>query len=739
MRPSTFLFLFFLCGYFNSYCQTKETKQLIVKYTEDPISIDGVLDEEIWSLAKPADNFWQYFPSDTAHSKQQTEIRMLFSKTHLYVGIKVNAEGKDYVIPSLRRDFRAGGSDNVTLMFDTFNDGSNAFLFGTNPLGVRREALVSGGGIDLRGFNTAWDTKWIGETIIHDTHYISEWAIPLSAFKYREGETKWRFNSYQFDTQTNERNTWVHIPQNQLIFGLAYMGDMIFERPLGKSKSPISIIPFVNAITEHDFATDQSNTNFKTGGDAKFTIGSMNLDLTLNPDFSQVEVDQQVTNLTRFEVGLPERRQFFTENRDLFADFGSSRDANPFFSRRIGIAKDIDDNTIENDIIAGARLSGKLNNDLRLGFLNMQTAEDEANEIATTNNMVMVLQQKLFSRSNLGVFFINKQATKDYAFLNDEDDELDNNSYNRVLGIDYNLASSDNTFNGRYYFHKSFSPNTPSKDFSTGASTQYNGRNYGLRLSGLYIGEDYRSELGFVRRTDIVKMDPKIERLFWPKKGPINKHSIGVTPIFIWRPSLDFKNSDYTIFTRWEAEFKNQSQLNATMTSRYTFLFDDFDPTGSENGIALPIDTDYHYTGYEVEYRSDMRKKFSFQSEVSYGAFYNGNKFSIQADLRLRLQPYFFTSMQINYDGIQLPDPYPDANIWLIGPRFDVTFNKSVFWSTFIQYSNQSDNFGINSRLQWRFAPLSDLFIVYNDNYFTNIFAPRYRSINAKLTYWLNI
>ena len=167
-----------------------------------------------------------------------------------------------------------------------------------------------------------------------------------------------------------------------------------------------------------------------------------------------------MTNLTRFEVGLPERRQFFIENSDLFGDFGDRRDANPFFSRRIGIAKDMDGNNIENRIIAGARLSGKLNNNLRLGFLNMQTDEDLANEIPSVNNAVVSLQQKVFSRSNISLLFINKQATKDYDFLAEED------QYNRVLGIDYLLASKDNTWSGKYFLHKSFSPNVKSNDFS---------------------------------------------------------------------------------------------------------------------------------------------------------------------------------------------------------------------------------------------------------------------------------
>ena len=184
-------------------------------------------------------------------------------------------------------------------------------------------------------------------------------------------------------------------------------------------------------------------------------------------------------------MGLPERRQFFIENSDLFADFGDSRDANPFFSRRIGIARDKDDNTIENKIIAGVRLSGKLNNNLRLGILSMQTDEDVANEIPTVNNSVISIQQKVFSRSNLSFLFINKQTTKDYDFVAEED------KYNRVIGIDYTLASADNTWSGKYFFHKSFSPGVSTKDFSGGFRTEFNNKNLGIRLSGVYVADDF--------------------------------------------------------------------------------------------------------------------------------------------------------------------------------------------------------------------------------------------------------
>lgn len=186
--------------------------------------------------------------------------------------------------------------------------------------------------------------------------------------------------------------------------------------------------------------------------------------------------------------------------------------------------------------------------------------------------------------------------------------------------------------------------------------------------------------------------------------------------------------------------FQNNSEFHTELRNEYTYLYDTFDPTGSDDGNPLPAQVGYYYNSVELRYESDRRKTLAFEVIPSYGGFYNGTKFSFEGSLSLRLQPHFRTSMQVNYDQINLAPGYPDANIWLVGPRFDVTINKSLFWSTFVQYSNQRENLSINSRLQWRFAPLSDLFLVYNDNYnTTNPFIPKVRSLNLKLTYWLNI
>ena len=716
------------------YYGQNKTKSFIVKKINKNIVPDGVLDEPIWETANSANNFWEYFPLDSIQARQQTDIKMLYDDKNLYIGITVYALGKDYAIQSLKRDYRAGNSDNITLLFDTFSDATNAFLFGINPYGVRREGLVSGGGQDFRNFTTTWDVKWKGDSKIYSTWYTSEMVIPLTSFKFKEGETKWRLNSYRFDSQSNEISTWMNIPQNQSMAGLTFMGDMVFEKPLGKSKTPLALIPYVNGSILKDFEEDNTTNKLSVGGDAKISIGnSMNLDITVNPDFSQVEVDDQVTNLTRFEVSLPEKRQFFIDNNDLFGSFGDSRDANPFFSRRIGIATDTADNTIENKIIGGVRLSGKLTKDLRLGFLNLQTASDEENEIASNNNMMFALQQKVFARSNIGVFFINRQSIKDYDFLLPED------KYNRVLGLDYNLISQDNLWNGKFFFQKSFQPESKGKDLATGARLEYNSRNYNISGKLVYVGEDFRSDLGFVRRTDILKTFSQFERVFWPKNSFIQNHAFQFLPIGIWSPSMDFKITDYDLRGQWEARFKDQSRFSAEFSNKYTFLIDDFDPTDTDGGIPLPGNQGYYYNSVKAEYNSDRRKIFSYSAEPSIGRFFNGDRFSVQGGMTFRFQPKVFLSMIMRYDKIELPDPYPSADIWLISPKIEVTFSKSVFWSTLIQYSNQRDNFGINSRLQWRFAPLSDLFLVYNDNYFVDGFAPKTRSINLKITYWLNI
>ncbi len=714
-----------------SFAQQKEVH---VKWVEEEISIDGLLDEDVWRTADVATDFWQYFPTDTLLSTSQTEIRMLFDEKFLYVGIKVYSLGDNYVVPSLKRDFSARANDNISMMFDTYRDGSNAFMFGTNPEGVQREALISGGGAGQRDFRSTWDVKWENVSKKYKGYYIAEIKIPLVSFKFRDQETKWRFTSYRFDTQSNESSTWGKTPQNQMISNLAFMGNMIFERPLNKVKTQFAVIPYVSANVSRDYDIGDTSTDFSIGGDAKIPIGnSLNLDLTVNPDFSQVEVDELVVNLTRFEVFLPEKRQFFIDNADLFSDFGNIRSANPFFSRRIGIAEDLEEENIENAIIAGARLSGKINKNLRIGVLNIQTSEDAANEIPTNNNTVIALQQKLFSRSNIGFIFVNRQVTKMSDFVDEAE------KFNRVIGLDFNLRSEDNKWSGKYYLHKSFVPESGDKDFSSGGFLEYNTRKWKFNLGSTYVGEDFQADLGFIRRNDILTMDPVATRIFYPTDSKVNTHIIEIRSNATWSPDLDFKYTDGMVDLEYQMQFRNQSSMEVALNHRYTYLLEEFDPTGSDNGEPLPAFSDYTYSKLDLTYESDRRKVFSFNVRTDLGEFFNGHRYALTSDFRLRLQPYFTASFRSSINYIDLPDPYPTETIWFLGPKVDFTFTKNLFWSTFVQFNSQDQDFSINSRLQWRFKPLSDLYVVYNDNYKTTPFSPGTRALIVKFTYWINI
>ena len=730
-------YLLILFLYLNSllgYSQQAEKRSLFVKKIDANIQLDGSLDEAVWKEADTATNFWQMFPTDSLRSTNQTEVKLLYDDTHIYIGGYAKGVAANFMVNSLRRDFSARSNDNITVLFDTFRDGQNAFLFGVSAYGVQREGLVSDRGTTINGFNLTWDIKWKAETIREEDFFSIEMAIPLNSLKYPEGSQRWGFQSYRYDMQTNERSSWSSVPQNQIPINLGFIGEIVFEEPLTKNKTPLYLIPYINGLSSNSFDNNPQSNSIAVGGDLKIAVGNgLNLDVTLNPDFSNVEVDDIITNLTRFEISLPEKRQFFIDNRDLFGNFGGLREAIPFFSRRIGIARDANGNTIQNNIIGGVRLSGKLDENWRLGVLSIQNQEDQANAISSNNNAMIALQRKIFNQSQIGAFFINRESIKDYDFLKEED------KYNRVIGLDYNLNSANNNWAGKFYTHKSFQPNDTEGNLSSGAELTYNTRIWRLSSKWVYVDQEYRSDLGFIPRAGVIKTGISAARTFYPKKGIVNSHNIELSNYNWQQQSLDYKKTDHFKRIEYKLEFKKQDQLSFLLRNQYVYLTSPFDPTRSENGVPLDANRDYNFNEWSVEYQSNVARLFNFSSQFSYGSFYNGTRFAYKGNTQFRIQPKVIMSLLWDYNQIRLPDPYPSANIILVSPKLELTLSKQLFWSTLVQYSNQSQNLGVNSRLQWRFAPLSDLYLVYNDNYYTREFGPVFRSINLKFTYWLSL
>jgi len=181
----------------------------------------------------------------------------------------------------------------------------------------------------------------------------------------------------------------------------------------------------------------------------------------------------------------------------------------------------------------------------------------------------------------------------------------------------------------------------------------------------------------------------------------------------------------------------NRSKLSAELERGFVKLLAPFDPTNTSSD-TLAAGSEYNWNELSLDYVSDARKTLNFNSNIRYGGYYNGNKLSLNGTINYRVQPYVNLSISTTYDKIDLPDPFEDVAFLLIGPRLDLTFTNKLFFTTFVQYNDQADNVNVNLRFQWRFAPVSDLFIVYTNNSSPDNFRTKDNALVAKISYWFN-
>jgi len=383
---SFFVLVFIVLNSLSLKAQKKnEQFQIHVSKASSAIKVDGVMDEEAWRDAEVAKNFFMVLPMDTGHAKALTEVRMAYDDHNLYLIAECfqAVTGPNYV-ESLRNDWAFGKNDNFLLFMDPFDDQTNGFAFGTNSAGAQWDGMMYGGGsVDLN-----WDNKWVSAVKNYDDKWILELSIPFKSIRYKKGIARWGINFSRLDLKTSEKSSWAPVPRQFPTASLAYSGILVWNQPPPSVGSNVSLIPYaLGGVTKNHEDGKAAEYRKDVGIDAKIALtSSLNLDLTVNPDFSQVEVDKQVTNLDRFELFFPEKRQFFLENGDLFANFGYSS-IRPFFSRRIGLGVPIQ---------FGARLSGKPDKNWRLGVMDMQTGSVDNTGLPVQNFTVAAVQRRVF-------------------------------------------------------------------------------------------------------------------------------------------------------------------------------------------------------------------------------------------------------------------------------------------------------------------------------------------------------
>lgn len=738
LKHILFIFNFFI--FFSTYLSAQKINdayEIHCNKAVDEIIIDGVLDELSWQNAEVADNFFMMLPMDTSYANAKTEVRVTYDEKNFYISaICYDDLPGGYVVESMKRDFSFGVNDNFLVFIDPFDDKTNGFSFGANAAGAQWDGLQSEGA----AMNLNWDNKWESEVKNYEDKWIWEAAIPFKTLRYKKDILKWGINFSRLDLKWNEKSSWTPIPRQFPSASLAFTGNMIWDELPPPPGTNISLIPYIKASTFKDKEADTPvNNEFDVGFDTKVSITpSLNLDLTVNPDFSQVEVDRQVTNLSRFELFFPERRQFFLENSDLFANLGF-RGVHPFFSRRIGL---------ESPIYAGGRLSGKLNKDWRIGVMDIHTGDAgprydsegalERGGIPSQNYAVAVLQRQVFARSNITASFINRESFN----LSYEKHDSSFMEYNRDLGLEYNLASANNLWSGKFLLHKSFSPHLKGSDFFHVANLEYDSKKFSVEWVHEYVGQNYNAEVGFVPRTGYYRMSPDFRYSFFPKSKRMVSHGPNLEVMNIF--DTDFKITDSETMLIYEFDMLDRSTFGVGVAHNYIRLLDPFDPTNS-GGEELPAGSEYSWWSVGFGYTSTPKKLVTYNLEGSYGGYFNGTRLNLEGGIGYRFQPYGSINLDFDFNDIELPEPYTSINYILLSPRLELTFTNTIFLTTFVQYNEQADNVNINARFQWRFLPASDIFLVYTENYLPGDslgsidFSSKNRALVLKVTYWLNI
>lgn len=729
-----------LCIFFTAVFSQQEkqpeipVKNLRITKTAAPIKVDALASEAAWSEAETLTGFWKKFPVDDGPARFETEVKILYGTEYLYVFFTAHDSGKAF-ITSLRRDVGHDGNDGMAVILDPQNEKASGYFFVLNAYGTQSEGLI---GPQVNGADFSWDNKWYTAVKRFPTHWTAEMAIPFKTLRYDASKKEWAVNFLRVDMQNNQYSLWNRVPVNFASYDLGYTGKLLWNEPPPAPGSNLVFIPYViGQATTNQQQNIPLRGKANAGFDAKVALGSaMNLDLTVNPDFAQVEVDRQVTNLTRFSIFFPERRNFFLENADLFSSYGIPP-IRPFYSRRIGLDK----NGRPIPIIAGARLTGNVTKTTRIGVFNMQTGRKD--DYSPENFTAVSVNQKLLSRSFIKGYFLNREG-----FLSAAEKQADPlAAYGRNAGLELNYTDEEGKWQGWAGYHHSYKQglNDRNKYLSFGGG--YSVRNFETFIDFGSIGTNFYTDMGFLERIEnydaardtTIRLGYKslyAEATYriYPKKGGINQHAFNVENFTVINPDNSF--NEHNLSLTYEVQLKNTSNFSYSFnTNRVQLLY----PVSFTDDVPIPA-ARYVYNNHNLEYNSDFRKPLNVALSIGSGQFYNGHTVQVESNVNYRIIPHVNLAVGFNYYNLRFPQPYGKTSLFLVSPQVDVNFTTALFWTTFLQFNTQGNNVNINSRFQWRFKPMSDLFLVYTDNYFTTPFLKnKNRALVAKFQYWLNL
>jgi hypothetical protein len=691
---------------------------------EGPL-IDGRVNDTVWQSVAPYSTFTQQDPIEGAPASERTEVRVVVGNGNVYVGIiAFDRDPSKIIVSQARRDASLTETDSVVMVFDTFNDNQNAFVFGTNPLGIEYDGQVAregqssgvstgGGGAGgtqrggISAFNPNWDGDWTVRSQITERGWEAELAIPLKTLRYQQGDNQtWGFNVLRNIRHKNEQVYLAPIPRGFDIYRVSLAAKMSgLSLP---ARRDIKLIPYALGSVNKDFTRAGDNVDRKgdVGIDVKWGIRpNLTLDATYNTDFAQVEADEEQVNLTRFDLFFPEKRPFFLENASTF-QFGNPQQIDLFFSRRIGLSAA----ALPIDIKGGGRLSGKVGG-WNVGLLNIQADEVEnaaGNNIGAANNFSVLRMQREIGRSSYGAIFVNRQGTGSLSVGDD---------YNRAYGLDANIQLTQNqrlsAFVARTDTPESRTAGPRGSDYS--ARAFYNFTNNLWQVSGGFsqVGEDFNPEVGFLPRRGYRRPEFRVFFQPQPKRWPWIRR---IAP-----------HLTYNSFYNFDGELETENwhihafEIQPRQGGRFGWFVDyaKDNPTApftvfnrDNRRVTIPAGS-YDWAQHAFEYLHNPSARVTGTIRARVGNYYDGDFKSVEITSDYRITPKATASLGWTRQDIDLP--YGSFVNNLVPIKGNYSFTTLTNLSALLQYNGQTGQFSSNVRFAWLNRSGTGLFVVFND------------------------
>jgi hypothetical protein len=680
------------------------------------IKIDGRLDEPAWADAAPAAGFLQQNPNEGAPASEKTEVRVLFDGKFIYFGIRAfDSEAQKINARELTRDADFANDDSISIILDTNHDRRNAFLFVVNPLGTQQDGYITDEGHTT---NYSWDAPWFSAATIDTEGFTIEIALPLMSLRFDNKATVWGFNVARMIRRKNEMSLWTSW---QRMFGLqrvSQAGELTGVEGIHRPRL-LEFKPYGTAGYRQNASIVGSeglvSGAIHTGGLEVGRIGitpSLTAELTVNPDFGQVEVDEQVVNLSRFSVFFPEKRDFFLENAGVFL-MGREESNQLFFTRRIGLTDDGQPLPID----YGAKLTGRIGA-YNVGFLQVGTREvgDLTSDSGIPRQQYTVARVKrdVFGRSSVGAMFVNREGGVETP-------------YNRAAGIDALINLTDH-WQVISFLMGTGTPGVRSSFLSGRVGSYFEDDRF--RVTAVYedIGTNFNPEVGFVERTGIRQYYGQFAYKPRPRFLPFVRQMQFETQCEYYENrggKLETRQTEVT----WETEFQNSTQVNARILEKVTDVL--AKPFKIRPGITIPAGT-YTFNRPWLSFSSDKSKRLGFSARAKWGDFYSGDRFETSGSIVARPNEHFNMELNESYNRVRLPEG--DFSTNLFGGRATFNFSRKWLSAAFIQFNQAARLSSVNLRLRYIFRPNSDLFVIYNQTTGRGLEQSSYQ-FQVKLTY----